>query len=86
MLRRNHLEAGRLATQKLFSLNPNHALGWATQSGLELLFAESATGERQRTLAQTALSSAERAQKLDPLLGPVVTQRRDKAQQLMTTK
>ena len=86
VLRRNHLEAGRLATQKLFSLNPNHALGWATQSGLELLFAESATGERQRTLAQTALSSAERAQKLDPLLGPVVTQRRDKAQQLMTTK
>jgi hypothetical protein len=66
-----HINDGLAAVQKLFSINPNHALGLITQGQLLLLRAQ---GEQVATQKHQSLSDAvaalERAFTIDPFVKP----------------
>jgi serine/threonine-protein kinase len=66
-----HINEGLAALQKLFSINPNHALGLITQGQLLLLQAQSEqVPSQKRQLAADAAASLERALQRDPFLRP----------------
>ena len=64
-----YLEKGLSAGQKIYGINPNHALGRATEGALRLLVAQSAQDPivRQQT-ARKSVQLLELAIKLDPFL------------------
>lgn len=64
-----YLEKGLSAAQKIYGINPNHALGRATEGALRLLVAQSAQDPivRQQT-ARKSVQLLELAIKLDPFL------------------
>ena len=64
-----HLAAGIAAVEKVFAINPNHALGWATKGALELDRAHSLkVPAARRAAAQSAVTALERALQNDPFL------------------
>ena len=64
-----HLHDGRVAIEKLFAINPNHALGRATLGALELLRARTQRSPAARhAAAQSAVLALEQALKYDPFL------------------
>ena len=68
-VRDQHLVDGLSAVDKVFVINPNHALGLATQGALQLMRAQSASDEANRlSAAQSALQALRRALKIDPFL------------------
>jgi predicted Ser/Thr protein kinase len=79
-----HITDGLAALQKLFSINPNHALGLITQGQLLLLRAQ---GEQapslKRQLAADAAASIERALQRDPFLRPAFSAELAAAQALV---
>src|SRR5262249_35070673 len=57
-----HIDEGLSALEKAFAINPNHALGLATQGALQLLRAEEERDTAaRRTAAQAAAQALERA-------------------------
>ena len=68
-LRGLHLVQGLLAVDKLFTINPNHALGLATQGALLLERARTESAPpAQKMAARSAAQAFERALVLDPFL------------------
>jgi len=66
-----HINDGLAALQKLFSINPNHALGLITQGQLLLLRAQGEqVPSQKRQLAADAAASLERALQREPFLRP----------------
>jgi tetratricopeptide (TPR) repeat protein len=66
-----HINEGLAALQKLFSINPNHALGLITQGQLLLLRAQGEqVPSQKRQLAADAAASLERGLQRDPFLRP----------------
>jgi len=66
-----HINDGLAALQKLFSINPNHALGLITQGQLLLLRVQGEqVPSQKRQLAADAAASLERALQRDPFLRP----------------
>ena len=64
-----HVLAGLTAIEKVFAVNPNHALARATQGELQLVRAQAQTSvEGRRTFAQSAAKAFEQAVRSDPLL------------------
>lgn len=67
--RSSHVVEGIEAVEKIFSINPNHARGWATRGALQLLRTESESlPAAKRAAAQSAVDSLERSLRLDPML------------------
>jgi serine/threonine-protein kinase len=67
--RSRHVAAGLLAIQKTFAINPNHALGLATQGALLLARAQSERDmHTQQSTVREALAALEKAIQSDPLV------------------
>jgi hypothetical protein len=67
--REQHISDGLAALSKGFAINPNHALGLATQGALQLLRAQAApTPPARQAAALLARQSLERAIARDPFL------------------
>lgn len=59
-LRDQHVSDGLAALQKVFAINPHHALGLATQGALQVLAAQSLTNPAERrATAQSAVTAIE---------------------------
>ncbi len=68
-MRDAYLEKGLSAAQKIYEINPNHALGRATEGALRLLVAQSAQDPTVRQqVARKSVQLLELAIKLDPFL------------------
>lgn len=68
-MRNVYLEKGLSAAQRIYGINPNHALGRATEGALRLLVAQSAQDPTVRQqVARKSVQLLELAIKLDPFL------------------
>jgi hypothetical protein len=78
-----HIAAGQAAAAKIFTINPNHALGHATQGALELLRAQAPNHlEAQRTAASAAALALQLAIQNDAFLAQEYTPLLEKARSM----
>ncbi len=82
-----HLSDGLVAAEKIFAVNPNHALGRATQGALALRQAQLQSEPAARQAAARSASTAlEQALKQDPLLAHEYASLLAQAQELMAVR
>lgn len=82
-VRADQVAAGLTAVDKIFQINPNHALGLATRGALLLQLARSGTDRAARlAAAHEAITSLEQAVRIDPFLSSDYAPVLDKAKSL----
>ena len=82
----DYLHATETALQKLFSINPNLALGHVTAARLHLLRAAQSRGELRQQEAQQALTALTQALHRDGLLARRIADLKKRAGELQATE